>query len=102
MSEFSKKNLFSKEIKSEARTLGFDGVGIAKADQLTEEALHLREWLDRGYHGTMDWMARNFDKRIDPDKVLPGAKSVVAVAMNYYTGHIHEEKIGRASCRERV
>lgn len=63
---------------------GFDLVGIAEAKPLDDESLRLKEWLNRGYHGTMDWMERNFDKRTDPRKVLAGAKSVISLGKNYY------------------
>ena len=72
-------------IKSRAIELGFCRVGIARATGLDEEGKLLREWLSRNYHGSMDWMARNSEKRVDPRKLLPNAQSVVAVAMNYYT-----------------
>ncbi|MBI3006028.1 MAG: tRNA epoxyqueuosine(34) reductase QueG [Ignavibacteriales bacterium] len=79
----------TEKIKLHALDLGFSKVGIAKAELLTAEGKHLQEWLNRGYQGTMDWMARNFEKRIDIEKVLPNAKSVVCVAMNYYTSLQH-------------
>lgn len=75
----------SEQIKAQALSLGFSKVGIARAEPLTEEAAHLRTWLDRGNHATMDWIARNFEKRVDPSTVVSGAKSVIAVALNYYT-----------------
>lgn len=60
-------------------------MGITKANQLDEESSHLREWLNRGYHATMSWMERNFDKRTNPEKVLAGAKSVISLGKNYYS-----------------
>ncbi len=48
-------------------------------------AVRLEEWLARGMHGSMQWMARNKARRSDPRQVLPGARSVVMVAMNYHT-----------------
>jgi len=71
-------------VKRKARELGFTGVGIAEAAALEEEGAHLREWLDRGYHASMAWMARNTERRTDPRNILPGARSVVVVALNYY------------------
>ena len=66
---------------------------------LDDEARHLQEWLNRGYHGTMEWMSRNFEKRVDPGRIVPGAKSVVVVAMNYYTdvSHSKEARHGKVS-----
>ena len=72
-------------IISQAIELGFSKIGIARAESLTEEGLRLREWLAKGYHGTMQWMERETEKRADPCLVFPQAKSVVCVAMNYYS-----------------
>lgn len=71
-------------IKAEAKRLGFMDCGISKADFLEEEASRLEEWLKRGYHGEMKWMENHFDKRLDPRKLVEGAKSVVSVILNYY------------------
>lgn len=79
----------TQKIKSKASALGFTHVGVAEAKRLGEEKSHLEEWLRRGYQGTMAWIARNMEKRIDPANIIPGAKSVVCVAMNYYTPQQH-------------
>lgn len=71
-------------LKAEARRLGFDACGISKAEPLDEEARRLEAWLQAGYHGTMDWMERHFDKRIDPTKLVEGARSIISVLYNYY------------------
>ncbi len=86
-------------IKTEAYRLGFCGVGVARAERLTQEAVRLREWLDRGYHGTMRWMENNLEKRTDPGVIMPGARSVVALALNYYTDieHSQDAKAGKIS-----
>lgn len=70
-------------IKAEAKRLGFDACGIAKAEFLNEEAPRLEQWLTRNYHGEMAWMANHFDKRLDPTKLVEGAKSVVSLVLNY-------------------
>lgn len=75
---------YARLIKEEARRLGFMDCGITKADFLEEEAPRLEEWLKRGYHGEMKWMENHFDKRLDPRKLVEGAKSVVSVILNYY------------------
>ncbi len=67
--------------------LRFDLVGVAPAERMEEEGVRLEEWLARGYHGTMDYMERNVEKRIDIREILPGARSVIVVARNYYTPH---------------
>jgi epoxyqueuosine reductase len=69
----------------EAKTLGFDAVGVSPAGFLEEEADRLEQWLRRDYHGEMAYLARNVDKRLDPRKLVPGAKSVVSLLYNYYT-----------------
>lgn len=71
-------------IKSEAYNLGFQYVGISKARFLEEEAAKLENWLSRNYHGKMSYMANHFDKRLDPTKLVPGAKSVVTLLYNYH------------------
>ncbi|WP_192347583.1 tRNA epoxyqueuosine(34) reductase QueG [Algoriphagus sp. Y33] len=76
-------------IKSTAKRLGFDFCGIAKAGFLEEEAPRLEEWLNRNYHGQMGYLANHFDKRLDPTKLVEGAKTVVSLVYNYYP----EEKL---------
>ena len=87
------------KIKSKAIELGFCKVGISRAVRLDEEGKLLREWLARNYHGTMEWMARNVERRIDPRILLPNAQSVISVAMNYYTPEEHspDQGIGKIS-----
>ncbi len=81
--------LSSAMIKERARVEGFDKVGIVAADALIKERAQLNEWLRRGYHGEMSWMARDPEKRTDPRELLPSARSVVVVALNYFTPHDH-------------
>jgi epoxyqueuosine reductase len=75
----------SRKIKQKALELGFLQAGIARADHLREDAPRLREWLDRGYHGSMRYMENHFEKRIDPRELVEGARSVVVVLQNYFT-----------------
>jgi epoxyqueuosine reductase len=70
-------------IKRKARELGFDLVGIAPAEPSAHRE-YVREWLDTGKAGTMDYLARRFEERVDPRTYLPGAASVVCVALNYH------------------
>ena len=72
-------------IKATAQELGFISCGISKAAFLEAEAPRLEQWLKAGYHGSMGYMERNFDKRLDPTKLVPGAKSVISLLFNYYT-----------------
>ena len=71
-------------IKSKAQELGFQYCGISKAEYLEEEAPRLESWLKNGMHGQMAYMANHFDKRLDPTKLVEGAKSVVSLLYNYY------------------
>lgn len=76
-------------IRERALREGFQKVGIVRAEPLDGERARLREWLARGFHGEMSWMARDVERRTDPALFLPGARSVVVVAHNYYTPHEH-------------
>lgn len=89
----------TQKIKSRARALGFTNVGVARAEPLDRDAQRLMVWLNRGYHASMDWMARNMEKRIDPEAIVAGAKSVISVALNYYTPgqHLDDPGIGKIS-----
>ncbi|MFT7054915.1 MAG: epoxyqueuosine reductase [Roseivirga sp.] len=71
-------------IKQTAQKLGFDFCGISKAEFLADEAPRLESWLKNGNHGNMGYMENHFDKRLDPSKLVPGAKSVVSLLFNYY------------------
>ncbi|MFO7145071.1 tRNA epoxyqueuosine(34) reductase QueG [Arthrospira sp. PCC 8006] len=74
----------AEKIKLWARELGFLGCGISKAGFLAEEAPQLDAWLKRDYHGSMKWMENHYDKRLDPRLLVPGAKSVVSLILNYF------------------
>lgn len=71
-------------IKAEAKRLGFDYIGISKADFLEEDAPRLENWLNNNMHGQMSYMQNYFDKRLDPRLLVPGAKSVISLLLNYY------------------
>ncbi|CAN5476163.1 tRNA epoxyqueuosine(34) reductase QueG [soil metagenome] len=81
---------FSQNIKAKALELGFAKIGIVPAGPLGDERPRLTEWLERGFHGNMAWMEREPEKRIDPRILFPGARSVIVVALNYFTEHEHE------------
>ncbi len=72
-------------LKNQAYELGFEFVGISKAEELTDEARQLETWLNNNHHGKMGYMENHFDKRIDPRKLVDGAKSVVTLLYNYYS-----------------
>ena len=84
----------TEEVKSRARALGFQKVGVVRAEVLTEERARLEEWLARGHHAGMSWMARDVARRTDPRELLPDARSVVVVALNYFTPHEHSHEKG--------
>lgn len=71
-------------IKETAKKLGFEGCGISKAEFLENEAPRLENWLNQNYHGKMGYMANHFDKRLDPTKLVPDAKSVISLLFNYF------------------
>jgi len=74
------------ELRSRARALGFDAVGIAEARRLDRDAEALAAWLGGDRNASMAWMARRPEQRSDPTLVLPGCRSVVVVALNYWHG----------------
>jgi epoxyqueuosine reductase len=79
-------------IKNTAFDLGFILCGIAKAEFMEDEAKKLDNWLNQNYHGTMSYMANHFDKRVNPSILVPGAKSVISLAYNYYTTSQQEDQ----------
>ena len=76
-----KQTILAKQLAAE---LGFEFCGIAKATQLDDDARRLESWLSKGMHGSMHYMERYFDLRIDPGKLVPGAKSVITLLLNYF------------------
>lgn len=79
-----KPEQYSRIIKETASRLGFDYCGIARATFLENDARRLEQWLNKGFNGTMGYMANHFDLRTDPQKLVPGAKSVICFLKNYY------------------
>ena len=82
-------NLTQKEkhtnfIKTEAKRLGFLSCGISRAQFLEEEAPRLEKWLNNNMHGEMKYMENHFDKRLNPTRLVDGAKSVVSLLLNYF------------------
>jgi epoxyqueuosine reductase len=74
----------TKIIKDIATRLGFDYCGIAKAQRLDDDAERLQQWLHKGMHGTMQYMENHFEMRVDPSRLVPGARSVITLLKNYY------------------
>jgi epoxyqueuosine reductase len=82
---------FTEQIKRKALEIGFHKVGIVRAEQLQAEGERFNEWLAKNHHAEMPWMEREPEKRVDPQLIFPEAKSVIVVALNYFTAHEHEE-----------
>lgn len=78
------KEKYSQWIKEKAHELGFSYCGISKAAFLEEEAPRLENWLKQNMHGSMAYMENHFDKRLDPRLLVPGARSVISLLLNYY------------------
>ena len=76
---------YSQLIKKSAKNLGFLSCGISKAEFLEEEAPRFEKWLNEQKHGQMAYMENHYDKRLDPRLLVPGAKSVVSLLLNYYS-----------------
>jgi epoxyqueuosine reductase len=72
-----------------AKQLGFDLVGFAKADLLEDETEKLQQWIDKGYHASMNYMEKNLHKRKNVKEILPNAKSIISLALNYFTDEHH-------------
>ncbi|HSN59869.1 MAG TPA: tRNA epoxyqueuosine(34) reductase QueG [Ferruginibacter sp.] len=84
-------------VKQIASKLGFDFCGIAKAQYLNEDARRLETWLQKGMHGTMHYMQNHFELRVDPQKLVPGAKSVITLLINYFPETIQPSSVPKIS-----
>ncbi len=89
-----------------AREIGFDSCRVAACD-VPAHANDFREWLRDGAHGEMNYMQRGEGKRCDPEKILPDAQSIVALALNYFQGRtphrgVATGKIARYACGETI
>lgn len=71
------------EIQARARRLGFDDFRVTRAAP-PEAAAHFERWIAAGWHGEMEYMRRTAPKRVDPEKVLPGAQSILTLAVSYH------------------
>lgn len=84
-------------IKSTAKRLGFDYCGIARAQKLDEDAHRLEIWLNNGMNGTMQYMENYFEMRIDPARLVPGARSVITLLKNYYPSQQQQDNAPKIS-----
>ncbi len=78
-------------IKYFARQLGFDYCGIAKAVKLEDDARRLEKWLSKGFNGSMQYMENHFELRVDPSKLVPGAKSIITLLLNYFPAQLQPD-----------
>jgi epoxyqueuosine reductase len=83
----------SRLVKQMAVQYGFDYCGIARAVPLDEDARRLENWLNQGMHGSMQYMENYFDLRIDPSRLVPGARSVITLLKNYYPSEVPEQEL---------
>ncbi|MDA9656649.1 DUF1730 domain-containing protein [Candidatus Marinimicrobia bacterium] len=77
---------FSELLKSKAKTLGFEKVGIARAEETPREKSDLNKWIENDGHASMEWLKKRKDERGDIHTYFPEAKSVISVGLNYYVG----------------
>jgi epoxyqueuosine reductase len=84
-------------VKNKALELGFSAIGISKADFLEKESKQLKIWLEKGFHGEMQYMENHFEKRTDPRKLVEGAKSVISVLLNYYPKDLQRDNTYKIS-----
>lgn len=84
-------------IKRLAAQSGFSYCGIARAEKLDDDAKRLESWLNKGFQGGMTYMNNYFDLRIDPTKLVPGAKSVITLLLNYYPAQKQNEEAPHVS-----
>ncbi len=84
-------------IKTQTQLLGFTYCGIAKAQILNEDAKRLESWLNKGFNGNMQYMENYFDVRIDPSKLVPNAKSVITLLLNYFPSEKQNEEAPKIS-----
>ncbi|QEC42734.1 tRNA epoxyqueuosine(34) reductase QueG [Pseudobacter ginsenosidimutans] len=94
MSPIEKNTLL---IKQAASRLGFSYCGIAKAVPLDEDARRLEAWLNQGMQGNMKYMENHFELRVDPSRLVPGARSVITLLMNYYPAQAQQEETPKVS-----
>jgi epoxyqueuosine reductase len=93
---------FTQRIIDRARVLGFDAAGVAAAVDLEQDDHALTRWLSEGRHGGMAYMARDPGRRSRPREVLPGAKSVIVLALNYAPADPDRGAAGLAPATGRV
>lgn len=84
-------------IKQIALDFGFDFCGVARAEPLDADARRLEQWLNKGMQGSMRYMENYFELRVNPEKLVPGAKSVITFLLNYFPAEQQEKDSPRIS-----
>lgn len=90
-------NDLTNQIKQIAASLGFMHCGISASKRLEADEKRLEAWLNQGLHGTMSYMEQHFDLRVDPGKLVPGAKSVITLLLNYFPAEKLDEDLPKIS-----
>jgi len=85
----------TERVREFAYGIGFDLVGFSSADPSPEHEQALQAWITAGYAGEMAYMARDPSRRANPKQILPQAKTIICLAINYYPG-VHPKKDGRS------
>ncbi len=88
MQYHSNKQQLTEQIKNEAQRLGFHACGFARSQYLESQAPLLESWLKNGYHGKMQYMENHFELRLNPDKLVEGAKTVISLLYNYFPAEL--------------
>ena len=94
------KNTLSQQIQKRAHELGFELIGITPAEQ-SQTIERYREWIENGYAGKMGYLERHLPLKEDTRRLLQEAKSVISLAMNYYTRSIHQKHLPRIQAEGR-
>ncbi len=80
-----------RDVEAKVRELGFHQLGVLALPDLVLEGDALIQWLSQGFHGEMQWMVENLEKRLAPETLMPGTQTILCVSMNYYPGdHAHD------------
>lgn len=95
--QVGKKTEHTLFIKQQSQRLGFDFCGIARAEKLDDDARRLENWLNKAMHGSMQYMEKYFELRVDPSKLVPGAKSVITLLKNYYPEQLQNNEEAKIS-----
>lgn len=83
----------TKLIKEKALSIGFDACGVCRAEHVGEAQIYFQNWIQKGLHGSLDYLERNSEKRFNPTLLVEGTKSIISVALNYYPQEKQDESV---------